>query len=132
MGNPWNNLGLGLPTLTGSNFSCTSNLNFPSFSLNPQLLVLCCSSCLTQLIDAAGIHPSLPSAGQFCQEIVPRCSCRPSTSDPLRVGCALLCHHRAAVIPCVGFPWQVHQAELCSSQDVLPKRRKLSEPKEQF
>ncbi|XP_032938896.1 HORMA domain-containing protein 1 isoform X2 [Catharus ustulatus] len=26
----------------------------------------------------------------------------------------------------------VHQAELCSSQDVLPKRRKLSEPKEQF
>ncbi|KAF4802364.1 HORMA domain-containing protein 1 [Turdus rufiventris] len=27
---------------------------------------------------------------------------------------------------------QVHQAELCSSQDVLPKRRKLSEPKEQF
>ncbi|KAM7028986.1 HORMA domain-containing protein 1 isoform 1-T4 [Acridotheres tristis] len=26
----------------------------------------------------------------------------------------------------------VHKAELCSSQDVLPKRRKLSEPKEQF
>lgn len=27
---------------------------------------------------------------------------------------------------------QVHQAELSSSQDVLPKRRKISEPKEQF
>ncbi|XP_041333914.1 HORMA domain-containing protein 1 isoform X2 [Pyrgilauda ruficollis] len=27
---------------------------------------------------------------------------------------------------------QVHQAELSSSQEVLPKRRKLSEPKEQF
>lgn len=26
----------------------------------------------------------------------------------------------------------VHQAELSSSQDVLPKRRKISEPKEQF
>ncbi|OWK55031.1 HORMA domain-containing protein 1 [Lonchura striata] len=36
------------------------------------------------------------------------------------------------VIPSVGFPWQVHQAELSSSQEVLPKRRKLSEPKEQF
>ncbi|KAI1229946.1 hypothetical protein IHE44_0010656 [Lamprotornis superbus] len=32
---------------------------------------------------------------------------------------------------CVSNP-QVHKAELCSSQDVLPKRRKLSEPKEQF
>lgn len=30
------------------------------------------------------------------------------------------------------FPWQVHQFELSSSQDVLPKRRKISEPKEQF
>lgn len=30
------------------------------------------------------------------------------------------------------FPWQVHEFELSSSQDVLPKRRKISEPKEQF
>uniref|UniRef100_A0A8C3MU64 HORMA domain-containing protein 1 n=1 Tax=Geospiza parvula TaxID=87175 RepID=A0A8C3MU64_GEOPR len=34
--------------------------------------------------------------------------------------------------PIVGFPWQLHQAEPSSSQEVLPKRRKLSEPKEQF
>uniref|UniRef100_A0A8B9S3F5 HORMA domain-containing protein 1 n=1 Tax=Apteryx owenii TaxID=8824 RepID=A0A8B9S3F5_APTOW len=30
------------------------------------------------------------------------------------------------------FPRQVHQFEFFSSQDVLPKRRKISEPKEQF
>ncbi|OPJ85646.1 HORMA domain-containing protein 1 isoform B [Patagioenas fasciata monilis] len=33
--------------------------------------------------------------------------------------------------PCVSNP-QVHHFELSSSQDVLPKRRKISEPKEQF
>ncbi|XP_025901721.1 HORMA domain-containing protein 1 isoform X3 [Nothoprocta perdicaria] len=33
--------------------------------------------------------------------------------------------------PSVSIP-QVHQFELSSSQDVLPKRRKISEPKEQF
>ncbi|POI34309.1 hypothetical protein CIB84_001941 [Bambusicola thoracicus] len=53
----------------------------------------------------------------LCRVVLPVLSSVPAQGRRCNVGPVLL---------------QVHQAELSSSQDMLPKRRKISEPKEQF